>query len=239
MERDSMVFYRSFYEAIKDLHAEDQVNAFHAIMEYALNGVEKCDSPTARMALILVKPQIDKNNQRFENGKKGGRGNNQTETKQEPNSANAEPNVNDNVNDNVNVINPLNPPKGDEQAENLTVETARGAGTPVDQSMTPAQGFTEFWELYPRKVGKGAAEKAWEKIKPGKTLSGMIFQAIECAKKSAEWNKEGGRYIPNPATWLNQKRWEDQLTPESKNSRSYDIESFEHSGAFDSWGHKR
>lgn len=246
MERDSMVFYRSFYEAIKELPAEEQVNAFHAIMEYALNGVESCSDPTARMALILVKPQIDKNNQRYRNGCRGGNqsrtehepSDNQTGTKQEPKGENSEPNVNDNdnVNVNENETYPLNPPKGEEQAENLTVETARGAEKSVDQSMTPAQGFAEFWKAYPHKVGKGAAEKAWNKIRPSKSLVAEILQAVERAKKSAQWQKEGGRYIPNPATWLNQKRWEDELEPQIIPSTSYDIDAFERSGVFEDWG---
>lgn len=70
--------------------------------------------------------------------------------------------------------------------------------------------FTKFWIAYPRKKSKGAAEKAWLKIKPDEQLSGAILAAVERAKTSADWQREGGQFIPHPATWLNAKGWEDE-----------------------------
>lgn len=76
------------------------------------------------------------------------------------------------------------------------------------------QGFFEtFWTNYPKKRSKGAAEKAWAKIKPNEQLTGEILSALERAKTSADWQKDGGQYIPYPATWLNAKGWEDDYTP--------------------------
>lgn len=67
--------------------------------------------------------------------------------------------------------------------------------------------FSEFWEAYPRKAGKGAAQKAFSKVKvPLDTL----LTALEQQKRSDQWNRDGGQYIPYPATWLNQRRWEDE-----------------------------
>ena len=108
-----------------------------------------------------------------------------------------------------------------EQSESLTVETARGTGDkePVDHSTTSVQQerFSEFWRHYPRKVGKGAAEKALEKIHPDEALFARILSAIELQKQCDQWRREEGRYIPYPATWLNQTRWEDEpdLVPPS------------------------
>ena len=69
-------------------------------------------------------------------------------------------------------------------------------------------GFERFWTAYPKKVGKQAALSAYKKVKvPVDTL----ISAVEAQKRSAQWTKENGRYIPNPATWLNQGRWEDVL----------------------------
>lgn len=114
--RESIVFYRSFYEAIKELSAEEFRNAVMAIMEYGLNDSEIDTSGVAKAILIMAKPQIDKNNKRYENGLRGGTKpkQNQNETKLEPNSnqsgtkaepkrTNPEPNDNVNDNDNVNV----------------------------------------------------------------------------------------------------------------------------------------
>ena len=89
MERESFVFYRSFYEGIKELPRDIQGEVLTAIMEYGLNGVTTENQKQITKAMFaLIKPQLDANNQRFENGKKGGRPKancNQTETKTKPN----------------------------------------------------------------------------------------------------------------------------------------------------------
>lgn len=71
--------------------------------------------------------------------------------------------------------------------------------------------FAEFWAQYPKKVGKGAAEKAFERIKPDKQTFDRMMDAISAQKRSRQWTENNGQYIPNPATWLNQRRWEDEL----------------------------
>lgn len=71
-------------------------------------------------------------------------------------------------------------------------------------------GFDSFWSAYPRKVGKGNARKSWLKIGPGQELLTKILSAVERDKKTDQWQREGGRFIPHPATWLNQERWEDE-----------------------------
>lgn len=68
--------------------------------------------------------------------------------------------------------------------------------------------FSQFWKSYPKKVGKGAAEKAWQKHKPNLAV---VLEAIEAHKKTDQWSKDNGQFIPHPATWLNQKRWEDEV----------------------------
>lgn len=87
--RDSFVFYRSFYEAIRELPRDIQGEIYTAIMEYGLYGNETENlKPIARSIFMLVKPLMDANYSRYENGCKGGRpkgGKNQTETKRKPN----------------------------------------------------------------------------------------------------------------------------------------------------------
>lgn len=72
------------------------------------------------------------------------------------------------------------------------------------------EGFDIFWKAYPRKKSKGDAEKAWKAIRPTKDLLSTILAAIDRAKASADWTKDGGKYIPYPATWLNAKGWDDE-----------------------------
>ena len=85
--RDSFVFYRSFYEALKEMDKNVQADCLMALAQYALDGDMPGLTPEVRMFMTLAKPQIDANNQKFVNGSKGGRPkriNNQTETKTEP-----------------------------------------------------------------------------------------------------------------------------------------------------------
>lgn len=70
-----------------------------------------------------------------------------------------------------------------------------------------ARGFDRFWAAYPRKVGKGAAERSFERIRPDAALLDGMLRAIESQRQSDAWLRG---YIPNPATWLNQRRWEDE-----------------------------
>ncbi len=77
------------------------------------------------------------------------------------------------------------------------------------ESETRARAFDSFWFMYPKKVGKEAARKAFAKV----TVDvNVLIHAIEQQKLSPQWQKDNGQYIPNPATWLNQGRWEDELT---------------------------
>ena len=90
--RDGIVFYASFYEAIKGLDAGDFKDCVMALMEYGLYGNEVEMTGVAKMFFTMAKPQVDANNKRFENGKRGGRPakteskpkENQNETKQKP-----------------------------------------------------------------------------------------------------------------------------------------------------------
>lgn len=108
--RDSMVFYRSFYEAVQDLPPEEFKKAVCALMDYGLDEIVPSSTGIEKTIYIMAKPQIDKNNKRYENGKCGGRkpSNNQVVTDHEPSDNQAvtecEPNVNVNVNANVNDI---------------------------------------------------------------------------------------------------------------------------------------
>lgn len=111
--RGSFVFYRSFFEALKALNSEQQGKCYAALAAYALDGTVPDNSdPIVCMFFTMARAQIDANNQRYENGIKGGRPKNQTLTKQKPNinqntqeqqQTKTEVKANVNVNDNVNV----------------------------------------------------------------------------------------------------------------------------------------
>ena len=71
------------------------------------------------------------------------------------------------------------------------------------------QVFESFWKAYPRKVNKARARKVWDKLAPDPALCGVMGEALRRFRASPEWQKEGGAYIPHPATWLRNRRWED------------------------------
>lgn len=70
-------------------------------------------------------------------------------------------------------------------------------------------GFATFWQQYPKKVAKPQALKAWKKQKPDLAA---CLTALNAAGASVDWQKDGGQYIPHPATWLNSRRWEDEIS---------------------------
>lgn len=70
--------------------------------------------------------------------------------------------------------------------------------------------FAEFWESYPRKVAKVDAEKAWNKLNASDDLIDQIIQDVNVRKHGEDWMKDNGKFIPYPATYLNQQRWEDE-----------------------------
>ena len=91
---------------------------------------------------------------------------------------------------------------GKESIDKVSINTS------VDSEPKKTDKFDLWWEHYPRKVGKEAARKAFAKVKVDTQI---LIDAVEKQKHSEQWTKENGRYIPNPATWLNQGRWEDEL----------------------------
>ena len=75
-----------------------------------------------------------------------------------------------------------------------------------------ASAFDVFWKAYPKKTGKEAARKSFARAKAD---IGTMLSALEAQKQSEQWTKNNGQFIPNPTTWLNQGRWEDEVQTQS------------------------
>lgn len=73
-----------------------------------------------------------------------------------------------------------------------------------------SESFLKWWNVYPKKTGKIAAYNSWRKMKLEPHFE-KLLAALEAQKISSKWLEEGGRFIPNPQTWLNQGRWEDEV----------------------------
>lgn len=101
---------------------------------------------------------------------------------------------------------------GNQAEPTLAVSTAAQeiAGSPREGAKKEReQIFDRFWSAYPRKVGKLAARKAWLSLSDDLPDIEDLLAAIERSKRSSQWSRDGGQFIPHPATWLRQGRWDD------------------------------
>ena len=80
--------------------------------------------------------------------------------------------------------------------------------------------FDQFWQAYPKRVAKKPARRAWDKLHVDNDLLAKILAALAWQKRTDDWQRDGGRYIPNPATWLNGGRWEDEHNPVTEDKQA-------------------
>lgn len=92
----------------------------------------------------------------------------------------------------------------------IKTKTKTKKDPPVSPQGDRGDGFDRFWQAYPKKKAKQDAMKAWSKLKPDKALLAAILSAVEQDKLSDQWQRDGGQYVPYPATWLKGHRWEDE-----------------------------
>lgn len=197
--RDSVVFYRSFYEALKDLPPEQFKESVKAIMEYGLNGKEPETTGIEKTIFLLTKPQIDANNKRYQNGTKGGRkatasepNQNQTVTKPEPKSNQTETKTEPKEKEKVKV-------------KEKDIYSAR--------EEEPLQLFEDFWQAYPKRVSRMLTEQAYVQLLSS-TPSLREEQVVAAAKNYAEACKilrTQDRYISLPHNFLEKSVWVDYL----------------------------
>lgn len=197
---NSFIFYESFYEAINELDDRDQLEVYRALCEYALTGTMPELSGVASAMFKLMKPQIDANNKRRENGKKGaeygklgGRPpkekpqENHKETPKKPQeNGKATPNVN--VNDNVNVKEKENKKKSTQRFSPPTVAQVKkfcdDHGYHLD-----AQRFVDYYTSNGWMVGRNkmkdwqAAARNWAK-KNDTVVSGTKFSNYQSERRT-------------------------------------------------------
>lgn len=214
MNRTQYTFYESFYKAakrIKDPTARAEV--YDAICEYALYGNEPDIDVLSEMAAIafeLIKPNLDASRKKAESGKLGGR-KKQSESNPEANGSKTEAKRKQNE-------------ASEQQEQSVSKkenkkEKERENKIEIEKKSYDADGFAAFWAAYPKKAGKAAALKAWNKLAPDVVLQEQMGKALEVQKQSQQWRKDGGQYIPMPATWLNGRRWEDEA-PQAQSQES-------------------
>ena len=214
--RNSFVFYGSWWEAIKNLPRDVQGDVLTAIIEYGLSGeTTEQLKPIAKAMLAMVKPQIDVNNVRFENGKKGGRSKkapqeetkiepkqNQTETKQKPkrnqSKTKAEPNVNvnDNVNDNLKEI-----------LSNESIKKKAASAATLKRKEDFYQSLVPYVDKYGKEMLRAFFDY-WSEMNASQTKMRFEKQPTwELSKRLATWANNEKKYEKNqrPATELSKQ----------------------------------
>ena len=253
MKATSFVFYESFRDASRNLDDATRLALYEAIMDYSLYGEDPDEGNLVAAAMFkLVRPVLDTNAKRRENGRNGGRPastDNQEESKQEPENEKAEPETEakdnpvetedkpvenqsetkEEPNHNQELTKP-EPDKiydvdvdGDKDVDvdiysHPPTSPRRGSGRKKSADM---DGFALFWQEYPRKAAKAAALKAWQKLNPSPELVERILAHVRDHKRSPDWLKDGGQFVPYPATFLNGQRWEDDIPPDTGPGMAY------------------
>ena len=188
--------WTSFAEIIEPLNDAERGRLFTAMLIYAereelpeFKGNERYTWPMAKQAIDRARAESEK---QTANGSKGGRPKKNPEkpTKTQQNPEKPTETLKDKDKDK------------DKEKEKINNKVSKE---------TYAREFDVFWAAYPRHTGKQDAYKAFVKLKPDEALMQAILAGIEKQKQSAQWTKDGGQFIPHPATWLNGCRWEDEL----------------------------
>ena len=107
-------------------------------------------------------------------------------------------------------------PQSDGNASHKPLATSH---EPLANKEQRAGDFHAFWFAYPNKTGKGAAMQAYAKAL-GRADHETLMAAVEAQRLWPQWAKEGGKFIPNPATWLNQQRWLDEGRDPNQQARN-------------------
>ncbi len=92
--------------------------------------------------------------------------------------------------------------KAEKKIKPLVQRTHVGAVEPAE--------FSEFWNVYPNHKGRAVALRSWLKLKPSPEVVAQLHGAVTWQREQPSWKKERGQFVPMLATWLNQRRWEDE-----------------------------
>ena len=203
MERNSCIFYKSFYDSIKELNSKDQVQIYNAIFSYQFDNELIELKGVCKSIFTLIIPQLEANNQRYNNGCKGGRPKSKEKPKQNQNETKIKPNVN--VNDNVN--------ENDIEKEiykekefkpptlNKVDEYCKERNNGID-----AQKFIDFYESKGWMIGKNKM-KDWK----------------ACVRTWEQKNRQQEQKLPN---WFNKDTQKQSMTKQEQQEFDKLLEDF-------------
>lgn len=220
MAKPGVMFYFDIRPCIRRLSLEDKGQLFESILDYAENGVEPELDGALGVAWDFIQPRIDRDSEQYEQ---------KTEkTKYAAFTREVRKQGHDAITFDAWKALPetarhqMMSGDGLEASDDIgryptttTTTTSTSTSTSTILSCPSAKpprlsddDFEVFWKAYPRKESKAAAKKAFAKAS---VPLDILLQALETQQQSDQWRRNNGQYIPYAGTWLNQKRWEDEM----------------------------
>ncbi len=213
-EKSSFVLYHDIREPLELLSDEQRGKLFMAILDYSEYGKQPdfCGDAVLFMAFTFIRGSLDRDAEAWESKRQkridAGRIGGQQTAANRANAVFATQDKQTAANQAVPAPVPV-PASVPVPALVLSEKIKSKSEKKTLAQDKPARDtdFDLFWAAYPKKKAKGDAQKAFKKVK---APIGVILSAVEKQKQSEQWRRDGGRFIPYPATWLNGQRWEDE-----------------------------
>ena len=202
MERKQFTFYQSFREALALIEDPmERLMAYEIIVGYALDGIApQLDTfpKIVQMAYMLIKPTLESSKRKAQGGMNG------TPCKQNEK-------IGERCRKDHEKEKEVEKDKEKDKEVETEIETEIETETESKSERAGGKAFAWFWAVYPKKIGKEEACREFCKVtEPVEEL----VRAVKRQKQSVQWQKENGRHIPRPATWLRERRWTDELPME-------------------------
>ena len=212
-ERKSFIFYYDWWDIFEPMTQIQKGDLLTGIYDYVRNGTEpKYSELGMQIAFNVIRNTLNRDSEKYERickqrseGIKKRWSVNREEYLSIDKNTSVTDNDNDNVNDNKNDNENVNVNDNDTDND-ISTYSSFSSKTVCAYS----EDFLSFWREYPKKVGKGDAFNKWKKAKLTKADKEDILKALDWQKNSIRWRDNEGRYIPNPSTYLSQRRWEDE-----------------------------
>ena len=199
--RDSLRIWHSYIEAARMLSDADRLAYYDALFDYGFDGIEPELTGIPAAMFLLTKPNLDKSISKSEAGAIGGASKPEAKRKQTLSKAEA---------NGIECASDKRRENREERIESIPPIPPKRGRKKTTQEL-PDADFDAFWALYPKKKSKGEAKKAWAQLKPSREIISAIMAKLPLLAASHDWTKEGGQYVPNPATWLRAEGWEDEV----------------------------
>lgn len=227
--KKAFLLYCDYKQHLELLSAEECGLLFIALLDYADTRKPPKLHGAAAMAFSFIKAQMDRDNEKYEercninreNGSKGGRPRKGAEEKPKETEKTErffeKAKKADTDNDTE-----IDTDKGTDIDTDTGIEIEKHSLSHDKKQSTAFQEryFAIFWDAYPNKKAKTNALKAWNKIKPNGDLFDKIMRAVDIQKRSEDWQRENGRFIPYPATWLNGGYWDNEVKEVNTNGEA-------------------